>query len=194
MARTDRPIKIHQVPLRPGDVVFTRGSNIFSRAIRWATREEGEAPTLVNHVGLIVGEDERGPILIEALNKVRRHPLLRYVGNGNQVAVARPLNVGDVQMRLILDYMERSVGQTYGYGKIVLHALKKLGIPLLDRVERFQVDEWPICSYLVAKAFERAGLSFGVPAGLATPDDMYDFAFSHPDKYEVLFGLHRITY
>lgn len=195
MAVRRDPYPLHRVDILAGDIVLTRGTSILARAIRWATQEDGEAPTRVNHVGLVVTPNSpHRALIVEALNKVRRHTLNRYADTDNEIAIYRPLNLGPLQLELILAYMEGKVGNTYGYGKVVLHALRKFGIPLLDKVEAFQVEEWPICSYLVAKAFDRVGLDFGVKAGMATPDDIYDFVIHNPDKYEPILGLQHVTH
>jgi hypothetical protein len=42
------------VRLEPGDIFFTRGSGLLSRAIRVCTRSFGEKRSKVNHVGVVV--------------------------------------------------------------------------------------------------------------------------------------------
>ena len=51
------------------------------------------------------------------------------------------------------------------------------------------MDRYPICSWLVAHAFKKAGKTFGVKPGAATPDDIWDFVRSNPDKYETVIEL-----
>ncbi len=45
------------------------------------------------------------------------------------------------------------------------------------------MDDYPICSWLVAHAFACAGKDFGCEAGAATPDDIWDFVTTNADKY-----------
>jgi hypothetical protein len=48
-------------------------------------------------------------------------------------------------------------------------------------------DRYPICSWLVACSFKKAGKTFGVAPGAASPDDIWDFCTRETDKYvEVL--------
>ena len=179
--------------LWPGDVVFTRGDTLLGFAIRRFTRDAGEAPTKVNHVGVIT---EPGTIhhaqLVEALQRVEKHtPYDKYGRSEKQeVAVFRP-RLTQPQVDLIVAYAEAQVGKKYGYHKIALQALRRTRFGgFIDKWwKRGSLDRYPICSYLVARAFGKAGLDFGVHENLATPDDMWDFCQSRPDKYELIFPL-----
>jgi hypothetical protein len=47
----------------------------------------------------------------------------------------------------------------------------------------------PVCSWLVAQAYAKAGETFGVPPGAASPDDIWDYVTAHPKKYLMLHPL-----
>lgn len=184
--------------LQPGDIFLSRSNSWFGRAIRWFTREGAEPATKVNHVGIIV---EGGPldqaVAVEALQTVKRHSFWdARVESGGAVAVFRPLNLTPEQTQRIVRYCEAQVGKRYGYHKIVLHGLRKFGPAraAIDRVwSRVGWDRYPICSYLVARAFETCGLDFGVAATLAVPDDIWDFCRDHPEKYELILPLTPVS-
>ncbi len=178
--------------LEPGDIFLTRGLGLFSRLIRFFTRGIGERRTQVNHVGLVV---EPGPppeaIGIEALSRVRRHPLKRRYGRGKrqEIAVYRPLNLSEEEVALIVATAEKYVGRRYGYVKIVTHLLDwlLLGAYAFRRLAR--MDDYPICSWLVAHSFGKAEKTFGVPAGAASPDDIWDFVTAEEEKYRMIHPL-----
>lgn len=179
--------------LLPCDVFVTRGPSIFAKGIRWATRDKRERPTQVNHVGAIV---EAGPWqsvqCIEALERVELHSFAdKYADSGHWAAVYRPINVTAEQQGKILAYLHNHVGNKYGYGKIGLHLLRK--ITGWDFWLSKQTDRYPICSYLVAKAWKEAGLDFGCDERLATPDDIHDFMLSRKDAYQFVMQIGRIT-
>ncbi len=173
-----------QLVLQRADIFFTRGTGILSRLIRFFSRGIGEARTKVNHVGVVV---EAGPIekavVIEALSRVKRHRLAdQYGGTSHEVAVYRPLNASQDDVRVIVAAAENYEGLEYGYFKIVLHVLDwvLLGAYLFRRLAG---DRYPICSWLVAHSYKKAGLFLGVEAGEAQPDDIWDFALQNPGRY-----------
>lgn len=169
------------------DVFVSRGPSLMARGIQWATRERGESPTHASHAGVIVSSGPwRDVYSIEALERVVFHRWGDKYARGHWVEVYRPRNLTDDQRATILHYLHGRVGDRYGYAKIGLHLLRKLTgweWPL-----RHPVDRWPICSYLVARAFREAGLDFGVHEGMATPDDIHDFCARRADLYERVYA------
>jgi hypothetical protein len=53
--------------------------------------------------------------------------------------------------------------------------------------------KYPICSWLVAHAFSKAGKNFGVEPGAAEPDDIWDFVTTHRDKFACMHPLERLS-
>jgi hypothetical protein len=174
---------------------MTQGGGLFSRLIRLGTRRIGEGRTKVNHVGLIVVDgtiDEA--IAVEALSTVKRHRFARYRGKRTNVAVYRPTNLTDEELQTIVAAAERYVGRKYGYRKIAAHFLDWLlqGAYVFRRLTND--DKYPICSWVVAQAFWKAGKDFGVAAGTASPDDIWDFIVKkHPDRYDEIVPLGRLA-
>ena len=179
--------------LQPGDVFLTRGNSFISKAIRFFTRGIGEKRTKVNHVGLVVEEgDLRTATVVEALSKVTEHKLWDQYGPPKQdaVAVYRATNLTPEEIQTIVATARRQGGKKYGYRMIVAHFLDwlLLGAYCFRRLVRG--SKYPICSWVVAHAFERAGKNFGVAPGAADPDDISDFIDAHPDIYQ---NVHPLT-
>lgn len=177
----------------PGDIFLTKGDSFISRAIRFFSRRGGESRTEVNHTGLIVTAGSSEAVIVEALTKVKRRTMLSYwAKDSTQVAVFRPLNVSDAQIDTIVERAESYVGNSYGYLKIVAHFLDWcLGGRYVFR-RMAAMDNYPICSWVVAQSYADAGLNFGVPAGSADPDDIWDFCVANPDKYVAVHPLGKL--
>jgi hypothetical protein len=182
--------------LEAGDIVLTRGSGFLSRAIRVFSRSFGERRTEVNHVGIIT---RGGPLwlaeLTEALWRVRTHLLWKRYGKKEQhrVAVVRARNVSRGVRQQIARYAQETYqGKLYGVIKIALHAADRLiGGKFLFR--RLAVAKrFPICSFLVADAYQEFGFDFGVRTREAQPDDIWDYVVNRPDKYEVIIPLGKL--
>ena len=180
--------------LEPGDIFLTRGSGFVSRAIRFFTRHIGESRTKVNHVGMVVqgGEFEQA-VVVEALRTVERHRLIdEYGGERDEVAIYRPIRLNLQQLHLAVTVANGYVGRRYGYGKIVLHALDWVlqGAYVFRRLGN--MDEYPICSWLVARAYGAVNVHFGVAPGAASPDDIWDYVTTHPDEFVLVRSLERV--
>jgi len=167
------------------DIFLTRGSGWLSKLIRKMTRARGEEPTVVNHVGIIMrhglGLNAWG---VEALpSGVKFHQLLGYQGGKTTVYVFRPVNLTEEQKDIIYQSVLDFVNRPYGWGKLLLHAADHYlgGRYIFRRLGRLK--DVPICSFVIARAFKEAGLDFGVAAEAASPDDIWDFVTTHPDKY-----------
>ena len=179
---------------QPGDIFLTRGDSFVSRAIRFFSRTGGESRTMVNHCGVIVtAGGSSSAEVVEALTKVKRRRFAAYRNSDStQVAVYRPLNATDDQLVTIVDRAVGYVGDSYGYVKIVAHFLDWcLGGRYVFR-RMAAMDNYPICSWVVAQAYADAGLTFDVPAGSASPDDIWDFVTTNPDKYAPVHELGRL--
>ncbi|MBN2424521.1 MAG: hypothetical protein JXB44_05820 [Calditrichaceae bacterium] len=181
--------------LEPTDIYLSKGSSFIAKAIRFFSTTIGESCTQVNHVGVIVTKgDLQTCVVVEALHKVTRHTLWSEYGpdHNDLVAIYRPLNLTDEEEEIIVNEANEQVGKKYGYLKIVTHLLDwfLLGAYVFRRLT--QDGRYPICSWLVAHAFSKAGKHFGVDPGSAQPDDIWDFVNGNPDKYEQIYPLKRI--
>lgn len=179
---------------RRGDIFLTRGNSFVSKAIRWFSRSTGESRTMVNHCGLVVADgDVDAAEIIEALTTVKRRRLSVYSrSKSTQIAAYRPLNASPEQIDTITSRALSYEHRKYGYLKLVAHALDRLlgGVYLFRRVA--SVDWYPICSWVVAASYADAGFNFGVPAGAADPDDIWDFV-STSEHYVAVHPLGELS-
>jgi hypothetical protein len=179
---------------RPADIVLTRSFGWASKLIRFGTQRRGESKSVVSHAGLIL--DGSGTLIEAIFAGVQIHELERcYRGRDDLVSIWRPINISAEERQQICDRATAYNGSTYGYGKIVLHALDgllgKLGIPPVFK-RMGGLDDFPICSYLVAKSYAEVGLFFGVSAKLASPDDIWDFVNCNPSRYTCIRKLSKL--
>ncbi|MEK9735742.1 MAG: hypothetical protein VW239_00300 [Candidatus Nanopelagicales bacterium] len=141
-----------------------RGRGLFARLIRAASdRRERVRAT---HVGIAVDRAH----VVEAIPE-------GVVCRGYRAGqVYRPTNLTPQERLRIAERARSFVGRPYGWGKILLHAM---------RLERLAVMEgFPICSWVAAAAYASEGYHFGVSYRRATPDDIEDFILAHPDRYQ----------
>lgn len=178
--------------LQPGDVFLTRGTSLFSRLIRVCTRSFGERRSKVNHVGVVVaGGGIQDAVVVEALIKVKEHKLWKQYGppKKDYVAVYRATNLIPEDIVIIVAEAREQVGKPYGFGKIIAHFLDWL-LTGAYVFRRFTSDgDYPICSWLVAHSYAKAGKDFGVSSGAADPDDIWDFVDKEPEYYERIVEL-----
>lgn len=180
---------------QPGDIFMTRGESFISKCIRFFTRSFGEKRSKVNHVGIVVQEGViRQCIIIEARSRTRKIKLISAYGppNRDKVAIYRPLNLSPDQLNIIVAEAEEQVGKVYGFLKIATHLLDWClqGAYVFRRLTNS--GNYPICSWLVAHAFAKAGKNFGVAPGAANPDDIWDFVVENPDKYQCVRPLESL--
>ncbi len=162
-----------------GDVVLFRGDSIVSRLIRWGSRSWGEAPSVVNHVGIMIGFSE----IVETSDKTKRHKFIRPPKN---CWVYRNKRLLPANRQLLREKALEYVGTKYGKLKIIAHGVDHL--LFFDRYVARRLlfmDSYPICSWLVANCYEEIGIGFGVAAGEATPDDIWDYVINSPDWIEI---------
>jgi hypothetical protein len=179
--------------LKPADIFLTRGTSFISRAIRVFTRKIGESRTKVNHVGIVVeGGTLKTAMMVEALHKVVEHTLWSEYCPPSQdcVAVYRAKNLSDEEIQTIVAAARKYVGRNYGYPQILAHLLDwTLQGAYVFRRLTSNMDNYPICSWVVAHAYAKAGKNFGVEPGAASPDDIWDFVTKRRDVYDQIRPL-----
>lgn len=180
--------------LQPCDIFFTHGEKVLSKLIRLGETLPGEEEAVVNHVGIVTGY---GPIdfadVVEALSRVVKHTIYsQYHNQKDKVAIYRPINLNSEQKYIITNKANSYVGDKYGYFKIVTHLLDYFTGKHYFFRRLANDDNYPICSWVVAHAYKAAGLNFGCEAGMADPDDIWDFCLKNPDKYKCVFELSNI--
>lgn len=179
------------IVLQPCDLVLTRGRGLLSRAIRFFETGKGEQRARVNHCAIVTTAGYPWDVqIVEALTTVKEHQLWRYANGRDHVAIYRPTNLTTAEKTKILEAADSYIGKPYGPFKLVLHALDRvIGDRYVFRRLAF-MDDRPICSWLVARAYAAAGKTFGTLPGTAlSPDDIDDFLQSNPDKYACVWPL-----
>ena len=173
------------VTLEPGDIVLTRGSAFFSRLIRKLTRSEGEAPTIVNHSGIMVTSED----VVESLSRTLNRKFWDVYPEKNKVYVVRKLALSEEHREIVIKKALSYVGAKYGWLKILAHGLDRLVFRNRYVVRRLAfMDNYPICSWVVAYAYFEVGLSFGVHPNEASPDDIWDWVIEkHPEEWTVVY-------
>lgn len=176
--------------VRPGDIFMTSGSSLLARMILWGQREKGEEPSLVSHVGMFTTHAPLDKAMgVEALWSVEHHKIWpRYRNKDEHMIVMRPLNLNPSERHAVVNRALSYVGARYGWWKLLFH----LGHKLTGKdwfLDLSFIERFPICSFLVADAFQSVGFDFGVPDDEAQPDDIFDFTTSRRDKYACVMPL-----
>lgn len=169
--------ELAEVPgiLQTGDVIHVQSQGPLSRLIRWFSRGWGEKKTWASHSALVltVAEDIE---IIEALTRVTRRPIFAYAKKKSKLLVSRiPGGLDSGQraqlMKKSLDYH----GRVYGFIKLLPHALDRLFNNRYVFRRLLWMDDYPICSWLVAYVYDRVlSYHFGTPPNAAQPDDLLD--------------------
>ena len=187
--------KISEVQIELGDILGYHNPKWLGRAIQWATTGWHEKPSVLSHCGVFVNMGALENVnIVEALvpQGVTYRKFIDGYENGENCYILKPLNLNDIHRALIANYAYKQINKPYGYFKI-LGQLIDGTIAKIARVKDvfwfrriFNSEHFPICSYLVAHAYEEAGLDFGESDNYTNPDEIYDWAEVHPDKYEII--------
>lgn len=186
-----------KLEVRTGDILVYSGGSFIAKSIKWFERGYREEPSIASHAGIFSGDGVLGEahiFIIEALppKVVKRDFLTAYRNDLKNCYFLQPIGIHRSTRMKIVNEASKLVGLPYGMTKIFANAVDGLFAKLLKKknfygIRRFfRLPAFPICSYLVAHAYKKAGLDFGMKDYYATPDDILDFAFSHPEKYRVL--------
>jgi hypothetical protein len=167
----------HPHIIEVGDIVHVQGGSIFSRAIRWVTRSSAEAPSWASHTALVLEVASKVMVIDTVGIRVRVRHLSANSFSRSKVLVSRvPGGLSAQQKESITAKARNYEGRLYGVFKLLAHALDRL----LDNHYFFRrlarMDDYPICSWIVAYTYQRSlGLMFGCPPNAAQPDDILDY-------------------
>lgn len=178
---------------QPGDLIFTRGSAILSKMIRWMEREPGEDPSWPNHVltcvkgGWIVPPaisfvDGPTPLAetVEALWKVEHTEWYMRHGHEKVSVEVWRTSQNEEQVRREKDWLIRQVGNRYGWWKLLLIAAQRLTRIPFKKI--MFVKKRPICSVLSALGKSVGEVRFGdMDPFDCTPDNMHDYVMASLD-------------
>lgn len=166
--------------VQAGSILAIRGRGFLSKGILRATGNS------VSHVGLVISDDPV-VLVLEALWRVKTRPIEESIEDAEAAYILTPLNLQPIEIRGIVTCACSESADGYGWWDIGLQLLDSLFRTtwFTDRVSLTALDHHPICSFLVARAYQNVGLTFGEKEASVTPADIYRFAFQHPDKYRV---------
>ena len=181
-----------------GDIVVTAGKGKLARLIRWGQRSHREGPSVVNHMAGTThsgwvspnskATDQTLASIVESDLKVRRGTLWEHHAE-DKIWIFRALNIPDDQLASICERVEKKLGRPYSFlqlpAQLIDHKLF-FGRAVVRWVFRFSPLD--VCSRLWVEEFGHFGYHFGVPDFSATPDDVWDFAVKHPEKYRLVYG------
>mgnify|MGYP005847919105 CR=1 FL=1 len=183
-----------------GDILCYASNRIYSKLIRYFTRGYREKPTLVTHCAILVVKNKEEDVakncdVIEALatHGVVKRPFVKGYSEDElkNCYLLHPKNLTSADREKIVRYAKLQIGKPYGFMKIFAQAIDGTLAKILRRRQihyakrLFRMEQFPICSYLVAKSYAHAGLDFGVKSDYATPDDIMDYAVDHIDIYSI---------
>lgn len=159
-----------------GDIVHVKGQGLLSRLIRWFSRGGGEQRTWASHSAMVlrcVGDEVE---IIEAIYKVVVRPIKAYAGGKSRLLVSRrPGGLSEEEKEKMTEKAEDYQGRKYGYWKLFMHALDRIFNNRYVFRRLAGMDDYPICSWLVAYVYDRVlGVQFGGPPDAAQPDDILD--------------------
>ena len=175
---------------RAGSIFFTANGGWISRAIKALQRSPGEERSQVSHVGIVVADGTLYSLAgIEATGAgVVRHNV-GAAHFGSRMAIFEPVKLSEEARRKAVSRAHSYVGRKYGFAKIAAHALDwALGGRFVFR-RLAQMHRYPICSWVVAYAYDAIGWGFGVPPGAAQPDCIWDYCVAHPEEWRMVRGL-----
>lgn len=181
----------------PGDIVFSKRSTLTSRLIRFFTRNAGESRSRVSHVALIVEKAYMNEaVTIEANTpkvELRKFPTEYLFADDSRGSwwVYRCSWLSDAQRAMIVKSASRYLNKPYSYWKVAMHTLDWVlqGAYVFRRLG--SMDRYPICSWLVAQAYDRgAWITFDVDPGQASPDDIWDYVTRRGVPWQVVAEGH----
>jgi len=166
-------------PVVEGDVLAIRGSSRLADGIVAATGGP------CSHVGLFISVAP--PVVIEALSRVKTDPLDVSLQHARQAWILHDKSLTKEQRRAII-YAATNMS-AYNYGWLALPAQ---GLDALLHTTwptdhlGWLLSRYPICSYLVARAYATVELTFGKKmAESITPADIFSFAKSNPAIFDI---------
>ena len=171
-----------------GDVGFTHGTQLLHRAIRRASTGPREEKTWTNHSLLFTKAGAVGDVAsyrqawaIEAQWHVEENPWFKrhQKSVGTKIRIFRPTFLSERGRSRLIETSRAHLGERYGWWKLGTHLIDNLVFEDKKVLSRFlRVDSRPICSYLVARAYEVAGHpgAFGpIDPHAQDPDEMMDY-------------------
>lgn len=180
---------------KPGDIILTGSNNWISKAIRWVTRYRGEEETIKNHAG--IGIDNQ--YYVEALWTTKKHTYDHLFNLKTNYEIWRNNSFKLDDLNIVQTKALEYVGLVYAPQKIALHLfdglLSKISgkdIFIFRKLAMF--DRYPICSWVVAFAYDKIGYRFNnLDPKYATPDCLHDHLVADKD-WKIIETNHEQKY
>ena len=168
-------------PVQIGDILAIRGTSFFARAILKATGNT------VSHLGMIIAAAPGPDLVIEALWRVQTRPLPISIADAEKAYILSDHSLNPAQRNQLVSNACEFSADGYGWWDIGLQGADAI-FHTTFFTDRFawKLNRHPICSYLVARAYQQLGLTFGrTKVQSITPADVYNFAVQYPEIYSV---------
>lgn len=187
----------NHIPLsitEPGDIVLVSDKNsMLAKLIcRFSTTASDTSLSKFSHAAIVVSTGTTKN-LIEALSTgVKRTSLSKY-SNGYRILIARHKGLSFFNKLSIIGSAEKYIGKKYGYKLLAGHFADYLCSKITGRnVYYFRKitgnNNYPICSWVVSHAYDRAGLRFlNLDPDLVQPDDIADEILHDQNNWEVAY-------
>lgn len=191
-----KEMRYDEIQVNLGDILGYHNPGRLGRLIQWATRAWREAPSVLSHCGVFVNEGSLQNVhVVESLVPfgIKYRRFAEAYERGENCYILKPLNITFENRLEIVNHAYESIGKPYGYGKAIAGGLDGL----LSRI--FYLHREPVffrrlfinevfedCSVLVADCYDKAGLNYGLRDSFVLPDDIWDYALEHPEKYEII--------
>lgn len=157
--------------IEPGDIFFTTSPSALSKLINWGQElKSPDRDSPYSHCGVSTG----GLNTYESLTTIRYDNLLKYVSE--PFLIARPKLMDDNRYVKGMCEVSDMNGAIYPFHRLFL---------ILAGLGRVSVRNWLVCSELVAKFLQGAGLRTDDYCGV-TPDELHD-EVDHTDAYDIVF-------
>jgi hypothetical protein len=161
------------------DILAVHGTDWVSRTIERLTHG------CVSHVGLLIGDNP--PVVIEAIApRVKVRPFYVSIEEASEAWVIHDRRLTNLQRSLLVNRALEFCGEGYGYWDLLMQLCDVLFKTrfFTERLS-FRLIHRPICSALDAIDYSQLGVEFGCEPRDATPNDIYEFALSHPEIFTV---------
>lgn len=174
--------------IEQGDIICIHGRGWLSDGILKAEYGDKIPAMAASHCGVfLAGQDVSNPIVIEALARVRTNLLSQSISDCLHAYALHDRSLDNNQRLRVLSKACAFSTDGYGYVDLVAQWLDATTRSTwwTDRL-RIYLGHHPICSYVVAAAYEDIGLDFGVDSSTCKPSDVLGFALKHPEIYDVI--------
>lgn len=186
--------------LKPGDVILrglgeSQKNRDFKTFVTDAVFNVGAPATQGEFVHVLMYEGN-GMALESNDGGVKRLPVTEAMKGAKSFGVLRGPKGTDVKK--VIETVQNQVGEPYGLDRTWVSGLSSiLPVPAIQKLHKKVDHKGPICSSLIAVAYEKAGTPIvkNIPAGVAAPADIWRSDTLKPVMFELegkkaLFGRH----